>query len=417
MDGRINHSCNIQLWINERRITKDGSVRLYLRITVERHTPRDLKLRFYWPHKNFDKVKKEITPRSKNDPDYVATCAAIQSEISKYWAVVKKFLLEDRYFCPDDIVREVWFSKISERFTDYITLRSRERVKAKEIKMHTRDNHVSTANSIGHYKTGAVRTCDIGKKWMEQYLSYLMQSMTYSAAWTHLKNVRTYINDAKRRGVAVHPTFKEFKLAKPDSDPVWLEKHELESLMALYHLDTTSTVHKEYIKAFLFACFTGLRISDLKRFDMSWIVGNEIVFEPAKKRISDRKPHIVKIPIIDVAKQFLVKLAKGSKMIDRSDVKFNKNLKTIAVMAKINKNITTHVARHTFGTLLALQNTPIAVISNLLGHKTIKSTMVYIHIAEQARMNEMMRLQSAFSNFSIHPKVSLGHGYGTTIIN
>lgn len=406
MVNKVNLSCSVELWVNKRRIHKDGQVRLYLRISVEGHLPRDMKLRFYWPFEYFDYSKKQILRRSKDDIDFVTVSAYIESERAKYWSVVKKFTLNDQYFTPDDIVKAVWYTKLGSSLTDFIRIRSRERVKEKEIKAHTRDNHVSTANILDEKKGNNISVSSISKKWLEQYLTFLMGSMSYSGAWSHLKNIRTYVNEAKKKGIATHPSYDEFKLEKPDSDPVWLERHELESIINVYQSPLTSTVNKEYIKAFLFACFTGLRVSDLKRFDLSWIVGNEIVFEPVKQRITQRKPQVVKIPIISVARQFLLTLKDGDKLMERSDVKFNKHLKIIATLAGISKNLTTHVARHTFGTLLAIQNTPIAVIANLMGHKTLKSTMIYIHIAEKIRQIEMMRLQDNFSGFIVHSNLA-----------
>ena len=407
MDIKVNLSCSVQLWINKRRIKKDGEVRLYLRISVESHLPRDIKLRYFWPVEYFDEKKKEILKRSKVDKDYVAICAYIESERSKYWAVVKKFTLNDEYFTPDDIVRAVWYTKLGETLSNFIRFRSRERVKEQMIKAHTRDNHVSTANILDGYKNREFRISDISKRWLELYMSYLMVDMSYSGAWSHIKNIRTYVHEAEKKGIAIHPTFREFKLEKPDSDPVWLEKDELARIIELYQDDKTNPILKEYMKAFLFSSFTGLRVSDLKRFEPSWIVNNEIVFEPQKKRLTAKKPHVVRIPVIDFAKQFLSNMKDNERIMERSDVKYNKNLKTIARLAGIDKNLTTHVARHTFGTLLAIQNTPIAIISNLLGHKTLKSTMVYIHIAEQSRMHEMMRLQSSFSGFVVHRNENL----------
>lgn len=402
MDNKINLSCSVELWINKRRIHKDGQVRLYLRISVEGHLPRDMKLRFYWPFEFFDYSKRKILRRSKDDIDFVTVNAYIESEKAKYWSAVKKFILSDQYFTPDDIVKSVWYAKIGGSFTDFMRIRSRERVKEKQIKSHTRDNHISTANILEANRGVSVPVSMIGKRWLEKYLVFLMETMSYSGAWSHIKNIRTYIGEAKDKGIAIHPTFDEFKLEKPESDPVWLEREELESILGVYQSPSTSTINKTYIKAFLFACFTGLRVSDLRRFDLSWIVGNEIVFTPVKQRITQKKPQIVRIPVIGVAKQFLLTLKDGDKLMERSDVKFNKHLKVIASLAGISKNLTSHVARHTFGTLMAIQNTPVAVIANLLGHKTLKSTMIYIHIAEKIRQNEMMKLQDNFSGFIVH---------------
>jgi len=56
----------------------------------------------------------------------------------------------------------------------------------------------------------------------------------------------------------------------------------------------------------------------------------------------------------------------------------NKNLKKLAVITGTTKKLTTHVARHTYATLAKRANIPIAVISEALGHKEIKTTYKYL---------------------------------------
>lgn len=401
MENRLNTSCDISFTLNNQRIKKDGTATIYIKIKVQKEVPIKIPLPISWPPDKFDRKKQLLKPRFEGDEDLVAFSAIMDGERSKYWRVVKRYLLDEKFFTVDDIVDGVAILTTGKTIANYIDIRSKQKEREKEIKNHTGDNHRATANSIRFYKKVDPDITEIGKKWIDRYLFWLMQSMTYAAAWTHVKNVRTYINDAKKRGLTINETFAQHQLAKPESDPVYLDRDELEKLLNLYNDPFTSEENHDCIRSFLFACFTGMRISDLKRFDSTWIIDGEIVFTPVKVRITEKRNQQIKIPVVPVAEQFLKNL-NGRKLVIRSEQKFNERLKTIASLAGINKKITTHVARHTFGTMLAVNGTPVVIISKLLGHKTLKSTMVYIHIAEKVKQLEMLRLQSAFSQFTVH---------------
>ena len=63
----------------------------------------------------------------------------------------------------------------------------------------------------------------------------------------------------------------------------------------------------------------------------------------------------------------------------------NKVLKNWAIKAGIEKHLTFHCARHTFGTLLAYYETDIYTISNLLGHSSLKHTTKYVRVSEELK--------------------------------
>ncbi|WP_304487068.1 tyrosine-type recombinase/integrase [Dysgonomonas sp. ZJ709] len=65
----------------------------------------------------------------------------------------------------------------------------------------------------------------------------------------------------------------------------------------------------------------------------------------------------------------------------------NKRLKEIAIKAQIKKNLSTHVSRHSFATLLISSGEDIYTVSKLLGHTNVKTTQIYAKV-EQAKMDE-----------------------------
>ena len=68
----------------------------------------------------------------------------------------------------------------------------------------------------------------------------------------------------------------------------------------------------------------------------------------------------------------------------------NKVLKQIAVDHQIKKRVTTHVGRHTLATLFIQKTADVATLQKLLGHSSITTTMVYVHITDQ-QINKQMK--------------------------
>lgn len=63
-----------------------------------------------------------------------------------------------------------------------------------------------------------------------------------------------------------------------------------------------------------------------------------------------------------------------------SNQKFNVYVKELAHFAKVTKPCSAHIARHTFGSLLAAKYNDPYLIMSLMGHRDIKTSMVYIHL-------------------------------------
>jgi len=407
MEQRLTTNCTIYTLINKQRLRPNGTARLYTRITIKGAGSKKIPLPLYWPADKFDYVHNEILPREKDDPDYLTYTALIKTEQAKYWRVVKKLLLKDAKFTLKDIIAGVKIGDKGKYAATWMLFKivARQRGQDKDIKSGTARNHKCSANWVLKYRPEDVPILEIDSKWLNKYLVWLMKYMAYSGAWSRVKDLKAYVMLAKEAGFEIATDFENHYLADPEHEPVYLEKEEMDKLFELYKDPNLTMENRWCLRAFLFNCFTGMRISDLKRFNpTTWIQGDEIVFEPAKKRLTSTKEHIVKIPLIGIAKEFLSTLGDGI-LFERSEVKYNKRLKTIADLAGIDKNITSHVARHSFATQLAVLGVPVIVISKLLGHKNISSTMVYIHIADKIRKKEMDKLQSAFSSYTLEPSL------------
>ena len=154
---------------------------------------------------------------------------------------------------------------------------------------------------------------------------------------------------------------------------------------------------------FIFCCFTGLSYSDVKKLS-----SNHIVFGMNGQKWIKTKRTKTKtkssIPVLPMAENILEKYAnfheqsKSALLLPViSNQKMNDYLKEIAVILKINKNLTFHLARHTFATTVTLANgVPIESVSRMLGHRSLRTTQIYAKVIDKKLQEDMAVLKGKF---------------------
>ena len=145
-----------------------------------------------------------------------------------------------------------------------------------------------------------------------------------------------------------------------DGERDYLTEVELSAFMEVFILEENIGELRCW-ELFVFCCLTGIRFSDL--VNLKW---------------TNIRP--MTIPLINKAWKIIEQQEKAESVyIFRriSNQKLNEHLHSIEKRAKIQKNITVHVARHTFTTLALERVIPLEVVSKILGHKSIKMTMIY----------------------------------------
>lgn len=151
---------------------------------------------------------------------------------------------------------------------------------------------------------------------------------------------------------------------------------------------------------FLFSCYTGLSFIDAFNLTKGnigiGIDGNKWIFTARQKtKIASH------IPLLPIAEDIIKKYEKhpmcaisGKLLPVLSNQKMNAYLKEIADLCEITKELTFHIARHTFATTVTLSNgVPIESVSKMLGHKSIKTTQHYAKILDKKVSEDMAFLK------------------------
>jgi site-specific recombinase XerD len=154
---------------------------------------------------------------------------------------------------------------------------------------------------------------------------------------------------------------------------------------------------------FLFSCFTGLAYIDVKNLTKSHISlgidGEKWIFTHRQKTESASK-----IPILPVTQMIIDKYEHHpqnnnlEKLLPiLSNQKMNAYLKEIAAICEIEKELTFHIARHTFATTITLTNgVPIESVSKMLGHKNLRTTQHYAKVLDRKVSEDMKILKDKF---------------------
>lgn len=272
-------------------------------------------------------------------------------------------------------------------FTDYI-LEYLDENKLK-FKAETWFGYKSQISKILKFKK---RICfsDITEKFINEYRQYMLYTLgnNENTAGKSLRVLRTFVNISIRFGYIKSNPFQYISIKKVDGKRDFLSIEELNKLTD-YYLENNrlKPIDKDILGYFLFACYTGLRYSDLKTFSKDSLVNDSIHLRMHKTG------YLVNIPLSTKAKMFIPDTPSNSNRVFRiyCNKVTNKVLKKTGVQLGLNKNLTCHVARHTFATVSISLGIPIEVVSKLLGHTSIRTTQVYAKIVDTVKIKEMQK--------------------------
>jgi len=182
----------------------------------------------------------------------------------------------------------------------------------------------------------------------------------------------------------------------------YLTKEELEAMA----FKTYSSLRIEQVKdIFIFCCYTGLAYIDVKQLKRSEIIkgidGQQWIFTTRQKTNTASR-----IPLLPQALQIIQKYEHHPECADQDKVlpvlsnqKMNSYLKEIADVCGINKELTFHIARHTFATSVTLANgVSIESVSKMLGHKNMRTTQHYAKILDSKVSEDMQLLKLKLAN-------------------
>lgn len=392
---------SIKLHYNSERVKKDGTASLYFRVIISREK-KDFLLNLAWPENKIDLKNQTLLPRHKKDNDVADYNLIINVERARHTEIQLAYRLRGEDLTMVKLIREIKIFSTKECFTSYLELERNSRYRKKEIEKNTWQNAHATKMALLEYDALCLFK-DINLKWLKGFKSHLInKGYKPGTVWAKIACTKAYLRLASMEPlIYVDRAVIEFPNPKVFTTTTYLDVEEVRRLIILLEHDLHDVQYR-VLQAFIFTCFTGLRISDLYNANNTWEVQEGFLdFIPHKNRKKGKRQ---RIPLVPLARQFINKGEKYFKLPNM--VEYNETLKELAIKAYINKNLTSHVGRHTFGFLFMTKSGNIYALQQLLGHTKLETTERYAHIDDAYKMESTRKIESGFTDLVLNIKTS-----------
>lgn len=276
----------------------------------------------------------------------------------------------------------------------------------------TKDNDSDTickANDTIYNKCTRARLVDIDRDFCEGFVDYLSRagslknghkSLSPHTQHHYMVVLKAALNMAVSEGMLAANPMRRMRREKcvrlPDTQRVYLDREELRRMLATPFPDDQTR------RAFLFSCFCGLRISDIRRLTWAHLHPTADVNGRPTFRLSivmQKTQHVLSFILSQEAMRCLPSAPPGTEgYVFRlpSAVSVNRHVRQWATRAGFAKHICFHTARHTFATMALTLGVDIFTTSKLLGHTNVTTTQVYARVVDRKKDAAMLLFDQCF---------------------
>lgn len=399
------HTFSILFWIHPSRV-KNNQSKIYARITVD-GIRQNISLKQEADIRTWE-------PQRQRARGYNETAKLLNGYLDKVHAELvncyQKLLL-DKKLITAELIK-----------ASYLGLNDQGKTLLDIVAYHTK----KTENTLAK---GSIRNFGVSEKYLKKFLSqklktnnvYLSElnyqficdyesflhgywpkdhpnAMGNNTVMKHIQRLRKITTLAYHLEWIERDPFVRWKPAFERNDREFLSEHELSDLVAYtFPIERLERARD----LFVFSCYTGIAYADLICLTKDNIVrGIDGDYWIMAKRTKTKTPF--RIPLLPQAQELIEKydghpMARitGTLFPSITNQKLNLYLKEIADACGITKNLTFHMARHTFATTVTLTNgVPIETVSKLLGHTKLATTQVYARVIDRKVSEDMATLRA-----------------------
>ena len=410
----MNKTLGILFYVKRAKIDDNGKAPIYVRITVngmrsELSIKRSIELDRWIPSAGKVKGTNEEA-RSIN--------SYIDSVRIKIYEHQKKLMDNNKTITSEAIKNSMLGIEEKQRTIVAIFQYHNKQVKAlvgKEFAAGTLERYETVLKLLQlflefHYKVKDMPITQINHKFITDFEFYLKteRSNCHNTAIKYIKNFKKIVRIAMSNGWIDKDPFVNFKATIKDVEREFLTEEEIQNVISKdLHIGRLDQVRD----IFIFCCFTGLAYADVKKLSNDDLV---IGIDGSKWIKTNRTKTDVRsnIPLLPTPLAILEKYkdhpeaSHANKLLPvLSNQKMNAYLKEISTLCEIDKNFSTHLARHTFATTVTLTNgVSLESVSKMLGHKSIKTTQHYAKIVDRKVSDDMLLLKAKYNNNAVQIK-------------
>jgi integrase len=242
----------------------------------------------------------------------------------------------------------------------------------------------ATLMYLKDFSGGALPFYQVTPAKLDAFKRYLLERVKQNTAWLYYGKIKTALGEAVKRDILqTNPASKSDGIGRAPSTREFLT---VEELKALKGVDCPSD---DVRRAFLFCCFTGLAQCDVR--DLTWeqIRDGWVKYQRRKtKQSTSIALHQEALAVLGprgAAESLVFPDLPGPRYVGTALTKW-------AQRAGVTKNVTFHVARHTFATMSITHGVDIYTVSKLMGHASVHVTQEYAKVIDRKKYEAMQAL-------------------------
>jgi len=367
--------------INDSYVNKNFECMIYIRVFVNKSYLK-IPLDIYVNPSLFDKEKNLVTggPKKSIYNHLIKNALGNASDIILRYHVNKKNLTKEIFI--NEFRNPTILSDFYQFMEEQIKIRT-------ELTETSRKQHRTCLSKLKEYRSNLLMN-EIDETFIRAFENHLRSKIKNGSNTIHnnMKVMAIYINRAIRLELMKNSPFKFYRAKRTETKPIFLSEDEMEVLEELYKTNSLQKNLQNVLRWFLFSCYTGIRISDIRRVKHENIDKLLLRFKPLKTENINGK--YVEIPLTIKASKLIKDehsdRIKGTLFDCYADQVINRKLKEVAAYAGIKKDISFHTGRHTFATVFLKKcknANGILILKEILGHSNISTTMVYSHVMKE----------------------------------
>lgn len=398
------------LFLTRKRVNSTGLASISVRISISGDKAEFSSLQFVKPEmwsptgRAIGRTKEAVTINDALDKIKIA--------LDKHY----KAILEKDGYVTADKLRDTYLGKEIRENTVLslydIKIEQKQSLVGKTIRCTTLSKYLATRKRVADfmlykYKKEDLQIREVDFQFITDYEVYLKSvcDCGHNSTVKHLRYLKQIITNALKNRYITHDPFDELSLSYKPVHKQFLIEPEIKKLLSKKF---DSQRLEEVRDIFAFQCFTGIAYIDVANLTTDNIF--EDGFGQKWLRLSRQKSDVeANIPLLEIPLSIIRKYRKlgSDKLLPmHSNQKMNEYLKEISNLCGINKKLTTHCGRHTFGTIMLTKGVSIESVSKMLGHTNITTTQIYAKILNEKIYVEVNKVRSEFDAFQEYYKLA-----------
>jgi len=408
MFTEITMTWSAKVVLRKDHICTDGTCQVVLRVRVNRLRKREFPFGHRVRMVDFDEVTGRMRPNAASAKDLNLLFDHARARAT---AIFVEFRLASRELTLEKFAHEYKHPHSRQDFLAFWREESKRRWNRENISDATRTIDKTVMRKVSEFHQfwllesrldddRPLCFTDVDKRWMEDFDAWHLRKLrrlkgrdlvNHGAGprWNAIKVIKVYLRiGAGQHGAVIAKSAFDFKTVAPVDRRCALSMQEFSRLRSLEKEERTPAHLRNVLRYFIFACVTGLRISDIRRIRWELIEENVLEFVPFKTRRSKLAP--LRIPLTTIAQSMLPEQRPRGRIFPvYSDPVTNRHLKDIADRAALSPKLSFKWSRDTFATLFLELGGTVEVLQQILGHTKIQQTMKYVTITEQRKAQQM----------------------------